>query len=391
MNYLQGVQSNSEKTQNIVRSACVNHDSPNAINELALKLNPEELEIVILFVSPLADAKQIIHAAKAQFSPARVVGCTTAGEISASGYSAGEIVAVGFPRSNFKCQELLIDNLDDFSRQSLIDQMILNRHDMGTRAPDWNSEFTFILIDGMSTREDELISQIAVGLGPVPMFGGSAGDGDEFGQTFILHDGQSRSNAAVIIQFRSNCPVSVFKTDHFIPTDKRMVVTAADPAARRVSEINAEPAAREYARILGKDPEQLTTMTFAAHPVVVRLGGQHHVRSIQQVAENGDLIFFSAIDEGMVLSLADAENMVDHLEREMGELSKERTPDTILACDCILRRIEAQQKQLISPISKVLVKNRVIGFCTYGEQFNSMHVNQTLTGVAIYPPEKPEQ
>ena len=175
MNYLEGVQSSSERAQNIVRSACVNHDSPNAINELALALRPEDLEIIILFVSPLADAEQIIHTAKAQFSPARVIGCTTAGEISASGYSTGEIVAVGFPSSNFKCQELLIDNLDDFSRQNLTDQMILNRHDMGIKAPDWNFEFTFILIDGMSTKEDELISQIAVGLGPVPMFGGSAG------------------------------------------------------------------------------------------------------------------------------------------------------------------------------------------------------------------------
>jgi len=25
----------------------------------------------------------------------------------------------------------------------------------------------------------------------------------------------------------------------------------------------------------------------------------------------------------------------------------------------------------------------VIGFATYGEQFNSMHVNQTFTGIAI--------
>jgi len=28
-----------------------------------------------------------------------------------------------------------------------------------------------------------------------------------------------------------------------------------------------------------------------------------------------------------------------------------------------------------------------VGFSTYGEQLNSMHVNQTLTGVAFYPPD----
>jgi len=38
-------------------------------------------------------------------------------------------------------------------------------------------------------------------------------------------------------------------------------------------------------------------------------------------------------------------------------------------------------------LSDILANNRVVGFSTYGEQFNSIHVNQTLTGVAIYPPE----
>ena len=37
-------------------------------------------------------------------------------------------------------------------------------------------------------------------------------------------------------------------------------------------------------------------------------------------------------------------------------------------------------------ISALLRQHRVIGFSTYGEQLNGMHVNQTMTGVALYPP-----
>ncbi len=118
----------------------------------------------------------------------------------------------------------------------------------------------------------------------------------------------------------------------------------------------------------------------------MRVGGQHHVRSIQQLNADGNLNFFSAIDEGLVLTLAEPENMVDHLERELGRLSSDRAPDTILACDCLLRRLEAQEKQMTGALSKVLAENGVVGFSTYGEQLNSMHVNQTLTGVAIYAP-----
>ena len=141
----------------------------------------------------------------------------------------------------------------------------------------------------------------------------------------------------------------MFSLDHLLPTDQRMVVTEADPARRIVRQINAEPAAREYARLLGHDPGQLTAFTFAAHPVVVRIGGRHHVRAIQRMAPNGDLIFFSAIDDGLVLTLAEPQDMVAHLDRELTRLAADGAPDTILACDCILRRIEAQENQSYRP------------------------------------------
>ena len=133
----------------------------------------------------------------------------------------------------------------------------------------------------------------------------------------------------------------------------------------------------------------MTTFTFAAHPVVVRIGGQHHVRSIQRMAPNGDLIFFSAIDEGLVLTLAEPMPMADHLDQELSRLSEGGAPAAILACDCILRRIEAEEKQLFGQISGVLRKHRVLGFSTYGEQMGTVHVNQTMTGIAIYPPPDP--
>jgi hypothetical protein len=184
---------------------------------------------------------------------------------------------------------------------------------------------------------------------------------------------------------RSRCRARVFNFDHLEPTQTRMVVTKADPTTRTVREINAEPAAREYARLLGKDPGQLDPFTFAAHPVVVRIGGRHHVRAIQRVAPNGDLVFFSAIDEGVVLTLAEPRDMVGHLAAAMAELSAQGAPEAILACDCILRRVEAQEKQVTGAISALLRRHNVSGFSTYGEQFNAMHVNQTMTGVAIYP------
>ncbi len=387
MDQTMGLNGGSGRADGIVRTAYVYHKTDDPVSELATTLGVDGLEIVILFVTSSADPEAIIEQATRAFAPTPVVGCTTAGELSGNGYAEDHIVAVGLPKSHFKVETLLVPDLDTFEAQSLIDQMIQNRTSMIEAAPDWDHEFTFLMIDGLSTKEDQLTSELAVGLGPVPLFGGSAGDGTRFAHSYVMHDGQVLANAAILTQVRTRCPIKVFKSDHLIPTAQRMVVTDADPARRIVREINAEPAAREYARILGKDPEQLTTFTFAAHPVVVQIGGEHHVRAIQRVADNGDLVFFSAIDEGLVLTLAEPQDMVKHLEEEIAGLSKDTPPDTILGCDCLLRRLEAQEKQMTMALSKILAKNHVVGFSTYGEQLNSIHVNQTLTGVAIYPPE----
>ncbi|MDE3029522.1 MAG: FIST C-terminal domain-containing protein [Paracoccaceae bacterium] len=374
------------KDNMILRTAHVSATRPGAAQELCAALGPGPFAVVILFISPEADLPALTRTAARCFSGSMVIGCTTAGEISAQGYTEGEIVAVALPTRHFAVETILIPDLGRLEPEALIGRMMRARQSLGRMHPEWAHEFAFLMVDGLSIREDELTSALASGLGPVPLFGGSAGDGVRFERTFVLHDGEALQNAAILSLIRTECPVRVFNLDHLVPTTQRMVVTEADPEHRIVQRINAEPAAQEYARILGKDPAQLTTFTFAAHPVVVRIGGKHHVRAIQQVAPNGDLVFFSAIDEGLVLTLAEPQDMVAHLGRELAALARGVAPEAILACDCILRRMEAQEKQKTGQISDLLRQHRVVGFSTYGEQLNGMHVNQTMTGVALYPP-----
>jgi hypothetical protein len=371
----------------LIRSATIDAGRQDAVAALAQGLGQGPFALVILFISPLADMAALAAGLDAVFPGTTVMGCSTAGEIGRNGYAEGQIVALALPSAHFGAEALLVPDLDDLNPQALIGQLIRVRQGLIRARPAWLHEFAFLLVDGLSIREDELTGALASGLGPVPLFGGSAGDGTRFKETFVLYRGRALRNAAVLAMLRSDCRVKVFSLDHLVPTDRRMVVTEADPRSRTVRRINAEPAAREYARLLGKDPAQLTTFTFAAHPVVVRIGGKHHVRAIQQVADNGDLVFFSAIDEGLVLTLAEPRDMVAHLAGELGALARGGAPDAIIACDCILRRMEAMEKQRSGAVSALLQQHRVLGFSTYGEQLNSMHVNQTMTGVAIYSPE----
>lgn len=354
---------------------------------LAEGLGEGDFCLIALFASPTADLAAI-RATLASAHPAtEIIGCTTAGEIAEGGYVSEHVVAIALPRRHFAAEVVVLNDLANLDGQTLAADVMRAQSRLGAAHPDWPHTFGFLMVDGLSLKEDEVSAALSTAMGPAPFFGGSAGDGLNFGETRVLHNAALLSNAAVFAVIRSACKTRIFKIDHLTPTDTKMVVTGADPARRIVSEINAEPAAQEYARILGKDPAQLSPFIFAAHPLLVRIGGQKHVRSIQRVLDNGDLVFFSAIDEGVVLTLADAEDIAGHLEESLGRLSGEAEPAAIIACDCILRRLEAEQSQASHAVSRIFSEQGVVGFNTYGEQVNGAHVNQTLTGIAIYPPE----
>jgi hypothetical protein len=221
-------------------------------------------------------------------------------------------------------------------------------------------------------------------LGDMPVFGASAGDGLAFERTSVFVDGAFRANSAVLLLVATDLPVRPFRNQHFVSSGTRMVVTGADPARRVVTEINAEPAVGEYARIIGYDVTALTPMVFATHPLVVRLGGAEYVRSIQKANPDGSLTFYCAIDEGLVLTLAEGRDLYSRLEDLFEEIRAEiGPPAAVIGFDCVLRKLECERNQTKHKVGRLLQANRVVGFSTFGEQFRSMHVNQTFTGVAI--------
>jgi hypothetical protein len=244
--------------------------------------------------------------------------------------------------------------------------------------------FGLLLVDGMSMLEELTIAHLHRGFRGIPIVGGSAGDDLNFKETYVYHDGHFFSDAAVFALIETTLPFTTFKTQHFVPTDTKLVITGADPEHRRVVEINGEPAAQEYADILGMELEALNPTVFSNNPVILRIGGKDYVRSIQKVNDDGSLSFYCAIDEGLVLTLAQGVDLVENLEDQLSAIRRViPKPELIIGCDCILRRLEVQEKNLSSHLQSTLKEEKILGFSTYGEQFNAIHVNQTLTGVAI--------
>jgi hypothetical protein len=236
----------------------------------------------------------------------------------------------------------------------------------------------------MSFAEEAVTAAIFWGLDDIPLIGGSAGDHMEFQKTFVIANGTAWSGRAVIALISTDIPFQIFKSDNFIPSPTKLVVTKSDPDRRTVFEFNAAPAAEEYASAIGIEPSSLTSLSFASHPVVVRVGGEYFCRSIQKMNPDGSLTFFCAIDDGVVLTVAQARGMVESTRATLDSVDEILGGiDMILGFDCILRKLDAQNRQVFRGMSDLYKKYNVIGFGTYGEQYQSMHLNQTLTGIAF--------
>lgn len=354
-------------------------DVNEAVCELATQIKQPNTQISLAFFSDEYDPQQLGAALK-KYLPGPVIGCTTAGQISEKGFQRSGISGASLAGKELTAIPYLIHPLSAQTEQiSIIAQDVQKRLSLpGMQA------FGFLLVDGLSMKEETLISALYMALGNVQIVGGSAGDNLKFKQTFVYFDGKLLDDAAVLTLFLTTLPFQVFKHQHFLPSSTRLVVTEADPYNRLVKEINGEPAAQAYAQLIGTSIEQLNSTIFSQHPLMLRIGDEYYVRSISNIEPDGSLKFFCAIDKGLVLTIGRGDSALESLSRDLNRIQQEMGDQTvIIGCDCILRRLEMEVQGIDESIGKLLAANKIIGLSTYGEQINSVHVNQTFTGVAI--------
>ena len=360
-------------------------DSRQAAAELAERLDPADANLVIFFCSPRYDL-DVFSATLQERLTCPVIGCTTAGEITSElGYIEGGVVGVSLASDELHIHPRLIHPLDSFGLEEA-EKLARELRGSLNLADDFDpgKMFGLLLVDGMSMLEEQVTASLHSQLRGVSIIGGSAGDDLNFGETFVYWNGRFLKNAAIFTLFETTLPFETFQTQHFEATETRLVITESDCATRTVMEINGGPAAEEYARAVGLEVTELTPQIFAAYPVMLRIGGEYFVRSIQKANPDGSLTFYCAIDTGLVLTVAKGHALLDNLQQHLEKVRREvPNLELVLGCDCILRRLELQQKNLTQLAPDALGGAKFIGFSTYGEQYNGIHVNQTLTGLAL--------
>ena len=341
---------------------------------------------VLFFCSSAYALDEIADEMAHQFPGLKVFGCTTAGEIGPAGYLDHSLSGASFPQETFAVAGRLVADLKRFeipSARALVQSLLLEVEGE-TAHRGFANTFAIGLIDGLSIREELVSRAFQAAFDDICLVGGSAGDDLHFKRTHVYADGRFHRDAAVMILVATSRPVQVLKIQNFVPMAERLVVTEAEPDRRLVREINGLPAAEEYARVIDVDVEDLNPARFAASPIVIVLDGTNYVRAVQTANPDGSLTFYCAIDEGMVLRVSAMTDLVTDLSSSLEDIiAPMGHPDLLIGFDCILRKLSISGKALTRDVEAIFGQYNTIGFSCYGEQYQGIHVNHTLTGIAI--------
>ncbi len=317
----------------------------------------------------------------------RVIGAATGRVIGSQGFEARGVAGFHLSPGSFAAADTLLEDVANMALPELRARVHALRDRVALIADGTHEHrFAILLVDAESRCEERLAGVLGMELNGVPLIGGSAGDlyfnplGHPPGSTRLLHQGKGRRMAAVLCLVASKVPVVAYCHNHYVPSNKKMVITDADPARRVVREIDGRPALDVYAQACRFRTVPKDSPAFAPYPLMIRIGGHYYPRGMQRVHPDGSLEFACALEPGLVVALAKPGDMIESLDDLFAGMRRRiGIPELVIGVDCAARTAYMEREALTKGIEALMRRHSVVGFASLGEQFNTIHANNSFT------------
>lgn len=315
-----------------------------------------------------------------------IVSATTAGELGPDGFREGGISALSLA-GGLRASARLLEHLDrlPLDRLDQLPDQLAADLDLALDQLDPARSVFVTLFDGLSNAEDMTTAYLGRLVRRVGLVGGSAGDGLEMRRTRVGLGTKVRSDAAVVLALTSETPLALISAHHFAPTGVWVTATRVDRSGRRVITLDHQPARARFAELAGCSLETLNATNTAHISFATQLRGRWMMCSVLDPSIDGPLNVARQVETGQRLMLMRAGDIVAATDAEVARLTQElgRTPRALLLFNCLGRHLSAAQDGQLQPLFDALHVAPLGGFNTYGEQFGTLHINHTLTGIAF--------
>jgi hypothetical protein len=364
---------------------------------VAQALTGSDAKLLLVFASDRYDLECLLGGVReAAGEDVPLVGCSTAGEIVASGAHDASVVIIALGGMGFSVATSAATGASGGLRSAgasaaaCLEQVVKSQY-----------RVLLLLTDGLAGDQMEIVrGAYGVAGAEVPLVGGCAGDDLRMESTAQLHGSSVLTDAVVAAAIGSDAPLGIGVRHGWRRVGEPMVVTRS--AENRVFELDHQPAFDIYLERLGAPPAasadaEAFTRFAATHPLGLhRRSAEEQVRFIGEANfDDRSLGCIAAVPQGALVWLmeGDASSVLEATDaacREAVEVLDGRAPLGMVAFDCIARRSvlgEPGVAQEILRIAEHAGGAAVAGFYTYGEiartrGMSGFH-NQTLVVLAI--------
>ncbi|APR86010.1 Hypothetical protein A7982_11359 [Minicystis rosea] len=357
-------------------------DSKAAGAEIVAELGAVDPACILFFAGIQHDGAALGDALRARFPEAQILGCSSNGEFSDRGFGKGGVVAMALGRDRVRRAAVTLAPLDGGVEAGIVAAARALAQKLGTSLRELSPEryACVALLEGAHGHE-EAINEAFGNVSPfLPFVGGSAGDDITFSGTWVYADGALARDACAFLVLDMAVPFIVLKTANYLATDTTTVVTRTD--GRVVLELDGEPAAARYARVIGTTKDALVFADFLAHPLGLMIDGQPWLRSVVRTADGGGLFFACSMLEGMRLRYMRGVDLVEDAREKLTDAAFQlggHIGGGILF-NCAYRMVEAQIHGSEHAYHELLSTFPHAGLHSNGESYIG-HMNQTLTGL----------
>lgn len=312
-------------------------------------------------------------------APARLLGSSTAGELSQRGLTHGGLCLLLLASDCLDVDTAFVDRLGPQQGQAAI-PLCARFAELAQAAAGrgYAHSTTVVMLNALSGAGEALAQSIVQRTRPFQqVVGGAAGDEGAFQATPVALGERTGHDAAVAAHFFGARRFGVGVGHGLRPTAGHMVATRCQD--NLLFELDGQPAFavyQRYARSLDVDLQPASAGKFLInHELgVYALGELRMARAPLSVRPDGALVLAAAVPQGATVCFLDGDpnamiQAAHGAARTARAVLGERSAAAVLLFDCICRGtiLGAQFQREIDAVRQVFPEAPLLGFLTYGE------------------------
>ncbi|WP_084454850.1 methyl-accepting chemotaxis protein [Novosphingobium rosa] len=376
--------------------------------------------LVIAYVSPHVDFRQVVARLRLLSAPARLIAVTTAGELCDPGGDQAKGAPLYCPAdgawNNLVVQIFGADLLRDVSVHAipLANEDIREGHpvkpvaqrleEIGAHLDHVRPPFpirhddtlALALIDGLSASENFFMEAVyKSGRFPCIFVGGSSAtqntgqkNGAEGTWLFDGRDFVQHCALVAFVKMQEHARFGIFKTQNVALVGKSLVVMEGTVETRQVTSVAQQgtvdivPVIDAMCAMMRCQPHELKDR-MRNHDFAIFMNGELFVRSASNIdVENGVVTFYCEVNAGDELHLVRTTDFAEQTRRDLAAFLKGKPrPAGVVLNDCVQRRTKNPGQ--LQKLDGLWGETPVAGFSTFGELLG-INLNLTLTAAVFF-------